>query len=70
MLKAIKSFFKPTPAPVVNNPLDLGNGITITTVDEGGYIQMSVNLPPGAFVSYVYAGREVFRIDQNGGRNI
>ena len=60
----------PAPAPCQHNPLDLGNGFTIETRDEFGYKVAEVVIPLGSWVSFTYAGREVFRIDQNGGRSI
>lgn len=53
-----------------HNPLDLENGFVINTVDDFGYKQAVVAIPNGGFVSFVYNGKEVFRIDQNGGRNV
>ena len=78
MFKFISNLFnKPAPAPVCNcpppvstNPLDLGNGVTVTTVDDFSYIVANVNIPNGGFVSFKVGGREVFRIDRDGGRNI
>jgi hypothetical protein len=66
---------KPTPAPVppeatVHNPLDLGNGFTVDSVDDFMYKVLNVNIPSGSWISFKYAGREVFRIDGDGGRII
>ena len=58
------------PKPCNHNPLDLGSGFTIETRDEFAFKVAEVKIPNGSWVSFTYAGREVFRVDQNGGRNI
>ena len=58
------------PPPVSTNPLDLGNGFQVSSVDDGMYKKAEFVIPLGGFYSFTYSGVEVYRIDQNGGRNI
>lgn len=74
MFQSIKNLFKkPAPAPCQHNPLDFGNGFTAETRDEFQYRVLEFKLPAGGqapVIMFTYGGKEVFRIDPSGGRNI
>jgi hypothetical protein len=71
-MKFLRKLFhsKPAPAPCNHNPLDLGNGFVVETRDDFLALIAEVKIPIGGWISFTYNGIEVFRIDQNGGRNI
>lgn len=58
------------PPPISTNPLDLGNGFSVSTVDDFLAKKAEFVIPLGSWYSFTYNGVEVYRIDQNGGRNI
>lgn len=60
----------PCPPPTSTNPLDLGNGFSVSSVDDFLIKRATFVIPLGGFYSFTYNGVEVYRIDQDGGRNI